>query len=211
MVLARRGHSARERRAAGSPARSTASGGRAEAALERGTPERVGGAPARLRPRPGRPDPRAGARRLPPVRPGPRARRQRPERDAARAPRGPDPGVCWACRCARGCLRARGADRVYVPVAGAGAVDPARRRDGRRGAGRGARRPAAVALVRAAPRRRRHAGAQPARHRRRRLAAQLRRGRGICWCSRGRSRAAARRRHGAAGPARGASSPRGRR
>ena len=63
-------------------------------------------------------------------------------------------GACWAMLA----LIA-----VYVPVAGAGAVDPAGRGDGRRRRRRGARQPARLALVRAAARRRDHARAQPAR------------------------------------------------
>ena len=53
-------------------------------------------------------------------------------------------------------------------------VDPARRRDGRGRRDRRARGPAAVALVRAPPRRRRDARARPSCDRGRRLAAQLR-------------------------------------
>ena len=64
---------------------------------------------------------------------------------------------------------------IYVPLTGAGPLDPARRRDGRGGGRRRPRGTAAHALVRDPARRLRHAGDQPAGERRRRLAAQLRR------------------------------------
>ena len=62
-------------------------------------------------------------------------------------------------------LRRRGARRALRAAGRRGPVDPARGRDGRRGAGGRARGPARVALVRARPRRGRHARAQPARRR----------------------------------------------
>ncbi len=92
--------------------------------------------------------------------------RERSERDAARG------RWCWRPARSTGMpLRARLAFAaaviaLYVPLTGAGPVDPARGGDGRGRAGRGAGGAAVAALVRAAARRGGDARAQPARGRR---------------------------------------------
>ena len=145
-------------------------------ALRRACRAAAGGAAARHDARPGRGARRAHARGLPHLRAlrtcsPPRVRTSRCcSRSRCRC--SPGPGVGLRGRL----LGALALIALYVPLAGGGPVDPARRRDGRRDDRRRARRPTGVALVRAAARRgRRRSRVNPRASARPRLAAQLRR------------------------------------
>ena len=168
-------HRPAARRARG--ARRSASAIVRAAALGSGTPERRGGAPARASARRGRPHRPGHGRRLQALRARPPTCGLRRERDAPRACSAMPLWRSRACRCAPRLVCAAGADRVYVPVTGAGPSIQRAGRHGRRGGGRGARRAAPLALVRD-PRSPPSLtlGDQPASQRRRRLAAQLRGG-----------------------------------
>ena len=103
---------------------------RAERAVAAGMRADERGAAARHGARPGRADRRGHARRLARRRPRSPARGQRPERDAARRARAAAADAGRRSACAAGSSRSRVLIALYVPLAGRGAVAPARRGDG---------------------------------------------------------------------------------